>query len=87
MHGRYKSEGRGRQNTARRRATTVALAPAEATADPGLVHLTLENRGGAERVKVQFARQGGAVINELEVGGTAAAWRRNWRWPPAPSTR
>jgi ABC-type amino acid transport substrate-binding protein len=49
--------------------TDSGFSPSEATADPGLVHLTLENRGGAERVKLQFARQGGAAISELEVGG------------------
>jgi ABC-type amino acid transport substrate-binding protein len=53
--------------------TDSGFTPSEATADPGLVHLTLENRGGAERVKVRFARQGGAVISELEVGGNGGS--------------
>jgi hypothetical protein len=45
------------------------FAPSEASAVAGLVHLTLENRGGAERVKLSVAKQGGAVIRELEVEG------------------
>lgn len=53
--------------------TDSGFTPAEATAEPGLVHLTLENRGGAERVKVRFARQGGAAISELEMGGGGAS--------------
>jgi hypothetical protein len=49
--------------------TDSGFTPSDATADPGLVHLTLENRGGAERVKLSVAKQGGAVIRELEVEG------------------
>lgn len=49
--------------------TDTGFTPSEAAADPGLAHLTLENRGGAERVKLSFAKQGGAVIHELEVDG------------------
>jgi ABC-type amino acid transport substrate-binding protein len=49
--------------------TDSGFAPSEATADPGLMHLTLENRGGSERVKLSVAKQGGAVIRELEVEG------------------
>ncbi|MDQ3742961.1 MAG: hypothetical protein M3444_01105 [Acidobacteriota bacterium] len=49
--------------------TDSGFTPSEATADPGLVHLTLENRGGSERVKLSVAKQGGAVIRELEVTG------------------
>ncbi|MDQ3744170.1 MAG: hypothetical protein M3444_07295 [Acidobacteriota bacterium] len=49
--------------------TDSGFTPAEATADPGLVHLTLENRGSAERVKLSVAKQGGPVIRQLEVQG------------------
>lgn len=49
--------------------TDSGFTPSEATADPGLVHLTLENRGGAERIKLSVAKQGGAVIRELVVEG------------------
>lgn len=49
--------------------TDSDFTPVEATADPGLVHLTLENRGSAERVKLSVAKQGGPVIRELEVQG------------------
>lgn len=49
--------------------TDSGFTPSEATADPGLVHLTLENSGSGERVKLRVAKQGGAVIRELEVAG------------------
>jgi ABC-type amino acid transport substrate-binding protein len=49
--------------------TDSGFTPSEATADPGLVHLTLENSGSGERVKLRVAKQGGPVIRELEVAG------------------
>ncbi len=53
--------------------TDSGFTPSEATADPGLVHLTLENRGGAQRVRLSVAKQGGAVIHELEVEGSGSS--------------
>lgn len=53
--------------------TDSGFTPAEATADPGLVHLTLENRGSAGRVKLSVAKQGGPVIRELEVQGSGGS--------------
>jgi hypothetical protein len=49
--------------------TDSGFSPSEATAPPGLVHLRLENRGSAERVRLSVAQQGGAVLRELEVDG------------------
>ena len=55
------------------RVTDSGFTPAEATAAPGLVHLSLVNGSGAETVRIRIAREGGAQIREVKIEGEGAA--------------
>lgn len=57
------------------RVTDTGFTPSSAAAEPGLVHLSLENGGSAEVVRIRVGREGegGGVLREIEVSRRGGA--------------